>query len=87
MRPPGAKWRLRLLVNVEMEDVGDLKVGAVIQHQISADHDMHVIRRRRRKHHFNFARTGLHSAAQAGRQSSVDDQLALQAGRQVIAFG
>jgi len=88
MRTPGLEVAgEKLLVDVEMEDVGDLEVGAVVEHQIPADHDMDEVRRWRRKHHFYFARAGLHSATQAGRQRSVDDQLALQAGRQVIAFG
>ena len=88
MRTPGLEVAgEKLLVDIEMEDVGDLEVGAVVEHQIPADHDMDEVRRWRRKHHFYFARAGLHSATQAGRQRSVDDQLALQAGRQVIAFG
>jgi hypothetical protein len=76
-----------VLVDVEMKNVGDLEVGAVIQHQIPADHDVNKVRWWRRKHHLEFARARLHSAAQAERQSPVDDQLALQAGRQVISLG
>jgi hypothetical protein len=77
----------KLLVDVEVENVGHLKVGAVVEHQIPADHDMHVIRGWWRKHDLYFARAGLHSATQTGRQSSIHDQLALQSGRQVIALG
>jgi hypothetical protein len=70
-----------------MEDVGDLEVRAIVEDQIAADKDVNVVRGRRRKHHFQLTGAGLHSAAQAGRKRAADDELALQARRQAIAFG
>ena len=88
MRTPGREVAgEKLLVDIEVENVGDLEVAAVVEHQIPADHDVNKVRWWRWKHHFEFARAGLHSAAQAGRQSSIDDQLALQTGWQIIALG
>src|SRR5207302_9028009 len=54
--------------------------------QVASDDYVDVVRGRRGKHDFELARTGLHSAAQAGRKSAPDDELTLQAGRQTIAF-
>src|SRR5579864_4926823 len=48
---------------------------------------MRVIGWRRRKHDFQLTRAGLHFSPQARRQSSVDDQLALESGGQAIALG
>jgi K+-sensing histidine kinase KdpD len=70
-----------------VEDVGDLEVRAVVQHQIATDYDMHVIRGRRRKHDLQFAGAWLHISAKARRQSPADHQLALQSGRQTIVPG
>jgi hypothetical protein len=70
-----------------MENVCDLKIYAIDQDQIAADHNVRVIRRRRREHHFEFPRAGLHFLLKARRQSSTNHQLALQSGRKTIAFG
>jgi len=43
-----------------MEDIGELKIGPIKQHQIPADHNVRVIRRRRREHPFEFGWAGLH---------------------------
>ena len=56
-----------------MEDVGDLEVGAIVENQVAADDYVDIVRGRRRKHDFEFSRTGLHSAAQAGRKRAPDD--------------
>lgn len=60
MRPPGLEVVRLLLVDIEVEDVGDLEVGAIHQHQVAADHEVRIVRGRRRKHHFEFMRAGLH---------------------------
>ena len=70
-----------------MENVSDLKVGAVVENQVAANYYVHVIGGRGRKHDFQLSRAGLHSALKTGRQSSANDQLALQAGRQAITLG
>jgi len=61
-----------LLVDFEMENIRDLKIRTIDQDQIATDHDMHVIRRRRREHHFEFPRAGLHFFLEARRQSSTN---------------
>jgi len=48
------------LVNFDVEDIGDLEVHPIQENQIPADHDMRVIRRRRREHPFEFGWAGLH---------------------------
>jgi hypothetical protein len=60
-----------------MENVGDLKVHAIDQDYIAADHNMRVIRWRRREHHFEFSRAGLHFFLKPWRQSSTNYELAL----------
>ena len=72
---------------VQMEDVADLKGGAVVHHEVAADNNVYVVWRRRRKHCFQLARARLHLFLQARRQSSIHDQLALESGRETIAFG
>jgi cbb3-type cytochrome oxidase subunit 3 len=69
-----------------VEDVGYLEIGPIVEDQVASDDYVDVVRGRRGKHDFELARTGLHSAAQAGRKSAADDELTLQAGRQTIAF-
>ena len=61
-----------LLVDFEMENIRDLKIRTIDQDQIATDHDVRVIRRRRREHHFEFARAGLHFLLESGRQSSAN---------------
>jgi hypothetical protein len=61
-----------LLVNFEMENIRDLEIRAIDQDQIATDNDVRVIRRRRREHHFEFPRAGLHLFLEARRQSSTN---------------
>jgi len=70
-----------------MEDVCDLEVGTIHQYQVAADHDMGVVRRRRRKHDFEFVRTRVHLAPQIRREISADYQATFQAGRKAVALG
>lgn len=72
---------------VEVEYVGYLKADSVHKDQVSANKDVCVIRRRGRKHNFQFTRARFHLSAQAGRQSSIHDQLPLEPGRQTIPLG
>jgi hypothetical protein len=60
------------LVDFEMENIRDLKVRTIDQDQIATDHNVRVIRRRRREHHFEFPRAGLHFLLKARRQSSAN---------------
>jgi len=78
------KWGTRLsfliaesLVDLQLENIRDLKVHAINQYQIAADHDVRVVRRRRRKHYFKFPRAGLHFFLEPRRQSSANYKLAL----------
>src|SRR5581483_8507987 len=82
----GQRSELALERGVEAEDVADLECCAVIHHQVATDYDVDVVRRRRRKHRFQFPWTGLHLPSQARRQGAVHNQLALKSGRQAIAF-
>lgn len=66
-----------LLVDLQVENIGDLKVHTIDQDQIAADHDVRVVRRWRRKHHFQFPRARPHLFLKSRRQSSTNDQLAL----------
>ena len=59
-----------LLVDFEMENVRDL-IRTIDQNQIATDHAVRIIRRRR-EHHFEFPRTGLHFFLEARRQSSTN---------------
>jgi uncharacterized membrane protein YdbT with pleckstrin-like domain len=74
------------LIDFEVEDVGDLEVGTIVEDQVASDDYVDVVRGRWRKHDFELSRAGLHSAAQAGGKSASDNQLTLQAGRQTITF-
>lgn len=69
---------LERLVEVEVEHVHDLEVGAVYQGQVAANKHMHVTGRRRRQKRFYLLRAGFHSASQFGRHESTDNDLALQ---------
>lgn len=77
----------RLERRVEVEDVADLEVDAVIQHEIAAYERMDVVGRRRRQHRLQFVRARPDSAAQARRQRAADDQLPLKSRRQAVALG
>ena len=72
---------------VEVEDVANLERGAVVHHQVSTNHHVHIVRRRWGQHDFEFAWAGLHFFLQAWRQGSVHDQLTLESGRQAVALG
>jgi hypothetical protein len=74
-------------MNVEVENVHDLKIGAIHEHQVAAYHDVRVVRRRRRKHHFEFMRAWPHLSSQINRQISANHYLTLQAGRKPVALG
>jgi len=75
------------LVYVEVEDVGDLEVFPVHQYEIAADEDVHVARRRRRKHDFQFMRTRLHPGAKFDGYDPLSDEEALLPGREAIVPG
>jgi hypothetical protein len=62
--------------SVQTENVTDLKGGTVVHHEVATDNYVHVVWRRRRKHRFQLARARLHFLLQAGRQTSIHDQLA-----------
>jgi hypothetical protein len=74
------------LVEVEVENVGDLEVGAVIEHQISADHDVDIVRGRRWQHHFQLARTRLRVHAYFKWQRLAYNETPLKTGRQTVAL-
>jgi hypothetical protein len=74
-------------LEIEVEDVDDLEVGAVHQDQVAAYKDMHVTGRRRRQEGFDLMRTRLHSASEFDRDESLDDDLTLQPGRKMVASG
>jgi hypothetical protein len=76
----------QLLIDFKVEDVGDLEVGAIYEHQIASNEDVYVTRRRRREHHLQLMRAGLHSAAQARRKSAANDDLPLKSRSQSIAL-
>ena len=75
------------LLDLEVEDIGDLEVCPIEQNQIAADHDVRVIGRGRRKHSFQVGRAGLNPLLKPRRQRSTDHQLALQPGRKTITLG
>ena len=74
-------------MDVEVEDVRDLEVGAIHQHQVAADYNMRVMRRRRREHHFQFMRAGLELSSQVNRDVPANYDLSFQARRKVVALG
>lgn len=76
-----------MLVEVEVEDVNDLKIGAVHQHQVAADENVCVVRGRRWKHDLYFMRAGLHVRTHTDRQNSMHHQEPFLSGRQPIALG
>ena len=86
-RKPRGVGRPQLLeVHIEVENVGNLKVGAIDQNQVSSDEDVSVSRLGRRKHRFQLMRAGLHSPSQTNWQNTAHHKLALQAGRQPVAL-
>jgi hypothetical protein len=58
-------------VDLEMKHVGNLETGSVIEHEVPANHYMHVVRRRWRKHHLQLVRTRLHPPPNLDRQRSI----------------
>ena len=72
-------------VDAEVEDVGDLEIGSVIENQISANYYVDEIRRWRREHGFHFRRARVHVSPGLNRHESVHDQPALQSWRKVVA--
>ena len=70
-----------------MKDVGDLEVGAIHEHQVAADYDVRVIRRRRRKHYFEFMRAGPHLSPHIHWHKPANYDLALHSGRKTVAIG
>jgi hypothetical protein len=81
------RFVLRLEGGVEVEDVGYLEADSVDQDQVSSDEHVTIARFGRRQHYFQLTRTRLHPAAEAWRQSTVHNQLALESGRKTIALG
>ena len=65
------------LVDLQVENIRDLKIHAIEQYQIATDHDVRVVRRRGRKHYFKFPRAGLHFFLEPWWQSSANYELAL----------
>ncbi len=84
---PGLEVERQRLVNIEMKDVGDLEVGAIHEHQVAADYDVRVIRRRRRKHYFEFMRAGPHLSPHIHWHKPANYDLALHSGRKTVAIG
>jgi hypothetical protein len=74
-------------VDVEVEDVCDLEVGAIHEYQVAADYDVRVVRGRWRQHDFEFVRAGLHLSSQINRHIPANHYLTLQAGRKPVALG
>ena len=76
-------WRSReagcsvLKSRVQTEDIADLKGGSIVHHEVATDNYVYIVWRRRRKHRFQLAWTRLDLLLQAGRQTSIHDQLAL----------
>ncbi len=66
-----------LLVDIEVENIHDLKVRTVEQDQIAADHNVRIVRRGRRELPFQVGRTRTHLFLKPWRQSSANHQLAL----------
>ena len=87
MRPPGLEVAKQPLVDVEVEDVRNLKVGSIHQHQIAADHNVCVVRGRRWKLHFEFMRARPHLSSQINRHIPANHDLPLQSGRKPVALG
>src|ERR1700689_175662 len=87
MWPPGLEVAGQLLVNVQVEDVRDLEVGAIHQHQVTADHNVRIVRRRRRKHDFEFMRAGPHLSPHINGHIPANYDLALHSGGKTVALG
>jgi len=72
---------------VEVEHVADLEAGAVHENQIASNEVMSISRCRRRKHHFQLMRAGLHSCPKLHGEISMNDELTFQTRRQAISLG
>jgi hypothetical protein len=73
------------LVEVEVENVDDLEIGAVHQNQVASDEHVHMAGRRRRQKGFHLMRTGLHSRPKLDRDESSHHDLARECGRKKVA--
>ena len=69
-----------------MEDVGNLEVDSVIEHEVPANDSVDIVRGRRRKHHFQLVRARLRMHADFGRQRLAYDQTAFEPGRQTVSL-
>jgi hypothetical protein len=72
---------------IQTEDVTDLKGGAVVHHEVATDNSVYVVWRRRRKHRFQARGHGCTFFCRPGGKDPIHDQLPLQSGRKMIAFG
>jgi hypothetical protein len=59
-------------VDFEVEDIRDLKVRSIEQNNVPTDQHMRVVRRRRRKGHFQLPRAGMHLSPKPRRQRSAN---------------
>lgn len=75
------------LRNLKMKNARDLKIGAINQNQIAANHNMPEVRRRRRENSLQVHGDGLYLLLQPRRQSPIHHELPLQSRRQTISFG
>ena len=55
----------------EVEDIGHPKTDSIHEHQVAANENVGVVRRRRWEHCFQFTWAGLHFLLQAGWQRTV----------------
>jgi len=70
-----------------MKDISNLETGSVIEDQVPANHDVHIVRRRRRKHHFQFTGARLHPSADFHWHGFIHNKAPFQPGRQPVALG
>ena len=74
-------------MDVEVEDVSDLEVCPVYENEVATDENVHMTRRRRGKHDFQFMRARLHAGAKLVGHIALSDKEALLPRRQAIALG
>jgi len=67
--------------------IRNLKVGSIEQNQIATDHNVRIVRRRRRQFPFQVGRAGLHLLLKSWRQRSTNHELALQSRWKAVALG
>src|ERR1019366_5596022 len=69
-RSPGREVaKVCVLVDIEVENIHDLKVRPIEQDQIAADHNVRIVRRGRRELPFQVGRAGTHLFLKPRRQS------------------